>query len=65
MSAKAEKFKMVLYGGGRVVALQPTDERYKAYLSSIHARTADEDIQVSFLVHKKECSNELTPYDNG
>ncbi|WP_167367402.1 hypothetical protein [Chryseobacterium carnipullorum] len=56
---------MVLYGGGRVVALQPTDKRYKTYLSSIHARTADEDIQVSFLLHKKECSNELTPYDNG
>lgn len=56
---------MVLYGGGRVVASQPTDQRCKDYLSSIHAQTADEDIQVSFLLHKKAGSDELTPYNNG
>ncbi|SIS27976.1 hypothetical protein SAMN05421639_10141 [Chryseobacterium shigense] len=56
-----KNFKMVLYAGGKVVALQPTDERYKDYLSAIHAQTADEDIQVSFLLHKKAGSNELTP----
>ncbi|KFF16462.1 hypothetical protein IW22_22740 [Chryseobacterium sp. JM1] len=54
-------FKMVLYAGGKIVALQPTDEMYKDYLSAIHARTPDEDIQVSFLLHKKAGSNELTP----
>ncbi|HCA10043.1 hypothetical protein [Chryseobacterium sp.] len=54
-------FKMILYAGGKIVALQPTDEMYKDYLSAIHARTPDEDIQVSFLLHKKAGSNELTP----
>lgn len=54
-------FKMVLYAGGKIVALQPTDEMYKDYLSAIHSRTQDDDIQVSFLLHKKEGSNELTP----
>lgn len=54
-------FKMVLYAGGKVLALQPTSEMYKDYLSAIHAQTEDSDIQVSFLLHKKEGSNELTP----
>lgn len=56
-----KEFKMVLYAGGRVLALQPTSEMYKDYLSAIHAQTDDEDIQVSFLLHKKVGSNELTP----
>lgn len=54
-------FKMVLYAGGKVLALQPTSEMYKDYLSAIHARTEEDDIQVSFLLHKKADSNELTP----
>jgi hypothetical protein len=54
-------FKMVLYAGGKVLALQPTSEMYKDYLSAIHAQTEEEDIQVSFLLHKKAGSNELTP----
>ena len=54
-------FKMVLYAGGKVLALQPTSEMYKDYLSAIHAQTEDSDIQVSFLLHKKAGSNELTP----
>ena len=54
-------FKMVLYAEGRVLALQPTSEMYKDYFSAIHAQTDDEDIQVSFLLHKKVGSNELTP----
>ena len=56
-----EDFKMVLYAGGKVLALQPTNEMYRDFLSAIHAQTADEDIQVSFLLHKKEGSNDLTP----
>lgn len=54
-------FKMVLYAGGKVLALQPTSEMYKDYLSAIQAQTEDDDIQVSFLLHKKVGSNELTP----
>lgn len=54
-------FKMVFYAGGKVLALQPTSEMYKDYLSAIHAQTNDEDIQVSFLLHKRAGSNELTP----
>ena len=54
-------FKMVLYAGGKVLALQPTSEMYKDYLSAIHAQTEDNDVQVSFLLHKKAGSNELTP----
>lgn len=54
-------FKMVLYAGGKVLALQPTSEMYKDYLSAIHAQTEEDDIQVSFLLHKKAGSNELTP----
>jgi hypothetical protein len=54
-------FKMVLYAGGKVLALQPTSEMYKDYLSAIHAQTQDDDIQVSFLLHKKAGNNELTP----
>ncbi|MCC9070481.1 hypothetical protein LNQ49_02555 [Flavobacterium sp. F-65] len=54
-------FKMVLYAGGKVLSLQPTSEMYKDYLSAIHAQTKDDDIQVSFLLHKKAGSNELTP----
>lgn len=56
-----KNFKMVLYASGKVLALQPTSEMYKDYLSAIHAQTSDEDIQVSFLLHKKAGSNELTP----
>lgn len=54
-------FKMVLYADGRILALQPTSEMYKDYLSAIHAQTENDDIQVSFLLHKKAGSNELTP----
>ena len=54
-------FKMVLYAGGKVLALQPTSEMYKDYLSAIHAQTEEEDIQVSFLLHKKAGSSELAP----
>lgn len=53
--------KIVLYAGGKVLALQPTDELYNDYLSAIHAQTDSEDIQVSFLLHKKAGSNQLTP----
>lgn len=56
-----KSFKMVLYAGGKVLALQPTDELYKDYFSAIHARTEEDDIQVSFLLHKKAGSNALTP----
>lgn len=54
-------FKMVLYAGGKVLALQPTSEMYKDFLSAIHAQTADDDIQVSFFLHKKAGSDKLTP----
>ncbi|QDW21108.1 hypothetical protein [Flavobacterium sp. KBS0721] len=54
-------FKMVLYADGKVLALQPTSEMYKDYLSAIQAQTEDDDIQVSFLLHKKAGSNKLTP----
>ncbi|SDK20152.1 hypothetical protein SAMN04487898_106303 [Pedobacter sp. ok626] len=54
-------FKMVLYAAGKVLALQPTSEMYKDYLSAIHAQTENDDIQISFLLHKKAGSNELTP----
>lgn len=54
-------FKMVLYAGGKVLALQPTSEMYKDFLSAVHAQTADDDIQVSFFLHKKAGSNQLTP----
>lgn len=54
-------FKMVLYAGGKVLTLQPTSEMYKDYLSAIHTQTEDEDIQISFMLHKKAGSNELTP----
>ncbi|MGU3376547.1 hypothetical protein [Chryseobacterium sp. M5A1_1a] len=53
-------FKMVLYGNGKVLALQPKSILYKDYLSAIHAQTDNDDIQVSFLLHKKAGSNELT-----
>lgn len=56
-----KEFKMVLYAGGKVLALQPTSQMYKDYLSIIHAQTDDEDIQISFLLHKKPGSTELTP----
>jgi hypothetical protein len=55
-----KSFKMVLYGDGKVLALQPTSLLYKDYLSAIHAQTESEDIQVSFLLHKKAGSNKLT-----
>ncbi len=54
-------FKMVLYAGGKVLTLQPTSEMYKDYFSAIHAQTEDDDIQVSFMLHKKAGSSELTP----
>ncbi|WP_073230424.1 hypothetical protein [Pedobacter caeni] len=54
-------FKLVLYAGGKVLALQPVKGMYQDYLSAIHARTADDDIQISFLLHKKRGSNELSP----
>jgi hypothetical protein len=54
-------FKMVLYADGKVLALQPASDMYKDYLSAIHAQTEDDDIQISFLLHKKAGSNELTP----
>ncbi|WP_284460954.1 hypothetical protein [Chryseobacterium sp.] len=55
-----KNFKMVLYAGGKVLALQPTSLLYKDYLSAIHTQTDSEDIQVSFLLHKKAGSNKLT-----
>lgn len=45
-----EHFKMLLYADGKVLALQPTDEIYKGYLSAIRAQTEDEDIDISFLL---------------
>ena len=54
-------FRMVLYAGGKVLALQPTSEMYRDYLSAIQAQTEEDDIQVSFLLHKKIGSNQLTP----
>lgn len=54
-------FKMVLYAGGKVLALQPTSQMYKDYLSAIHAQTDNDDIQISFMLHKKAGSNQLTP----
>jgi hypothetical protein len=54
-------FKMVLYAGGKVLALQPSAELYKDFLSAIHAQTPDKDIQVSFFLHKKAGSNKLSP----
>lgn len=54
-------FKIVLYAGGKVLALQPTSEMYKDYLSAIHAQTEENDIQISFLLHKKADSNDLSP----
>lgn len=54
-------YKMVLYGDGKVLALQPTSEMYKDYLSAIQAQTPNDDIQVSFFLHKKAGSDELTP----
>jgi len=58
---KLSDYKMVLYAHGRIVALQPTSLMYKDYLSAMHARTPDKDIQYSFFLHKKVGSNELTP----
>ena len=54
-------FRMVLYAGGKVLALQPTSEMYRDFLSAIHVQTQEDDIQVSFLLHKKQGSNQLTP----
>ena len=58
---KLSDYKLVLYAHGRVVALQPTSEMYKDYLSAMHAQTPEKDIQYSFFLHKKSGSNTLTP----
>lgn len=58
---KLGDYKMVLYANGRILALQPTSQLYKDYLSAIHVQTSANDFGYSFFLHKKTGSNELTP----